>query len=87
MAAEMENPLKTNGRSAAACRWIWFISAGILPDFRLCRRGGAAMGGAILAARFDWGRQKHIVRVENLKYQPFLRPNDEARVHLKFNAR
>ena len=38
-----------------------------------------------LAARFDWGRQS-IVRVENLKYQQFLRPNDEARVHLKYDA-
>ena len=38
-----------------------------------------------LTARFDWGRQS-IVRVENLKYQQFLRPNDEARVHLKYDA-
>ncbi|UOO80724.1 AMP-binding protein [Uruburuella testudinis] len=38
-----------------------------------------------LAARFVWGRQS-IVRVENLKYQQFLRPHDEIRVQLNYDA-
>ncbi|MDO5639221.1 MAG: AMP-binding protein [Neisseria sp.] len=38
-----------------------------------------------LAARFDWGGQS-VVRVENLKYQQFLRPHDEILLHLKYDA-
>ncbi|MDO4640832.1 MAG: AMP-binding protein [Neisseria sp.] len=38
-----------------------------------------------LAARFDWGRRS-IVRVENLKYQQFMRPNDQVFAELKYDA-
>ena len=38
-----------------------------------------------LAARFDWGRRS-IVRVENLKYQQFVRPNDTVSAELKYDA-
>ncbi len=38
-----------------------------------------------LAARFEWGRQ-NVVRVENLKYQQFLRPNDSVSAYLKYDA-
>lgn len=38
-----------------------------------------------LAARFDWGSQS-VVRVENLKYQQFLRPHDEILLNLKYDA-
>ena len=38
-----------------------------------------------LAARFEWGNRP-IVRVENLKYQQFLRPYDKVRVELKYDA-
>ena len=37
-----------------------------------------------LAARHPWGRQR-VVRVENLKYQQFVRPHDEVSVKLKYN--
>lgn len=37
------------------------------------------------AARFDWGRRS-IVRVENLKYQQFVRPNDTVSAELKYDA-
>ncbi|WP_107688356.1 AMP-binding protein [Neisseria wadsworthii] len=38
-----------------------------------------------LAERFDWGRQS-VVRVENLKYQQFLRPHHEVFAELKYDA-
>ena len=38
-----------------------------------------------LAERFDWG-QRSIVRVENLKYQQFVRPNSKVFVELKYDA-
>ena len=38
-----------------------------------------------LAERFDWGRRS-IVRVENLKYQQFVRPNSKVFVELKYDA-
>ena len=38
-----------------------------------------------LVARFDWGRHS-IVRVENLKYQQFVRPNDTVSAELKYDA-
>ncbi|MDO1509338.1 MULTISPECIES: AMP-binding protein [unclassified Neisseria] len=38
-----------------------------------------------LAERFEWGRSS-IIRVENLKYQQFLRPNDEVSAELKYDA-
>ena len=37
-----------------------------------------------LAARHPWGRQR-VVRVENLKYQQFVRPHDEVSVELKYD--
>lgn len=37
------------------------------------------------ARRFDWGRQR-IVRVENLKYQQFLRPNDRFTLMLDYDT-
>ena len=37
-----------------------------------------------LAARHPWGRQR-VVRVENLKYQQFVRPYDEVSVELKYD--
>ena len=38
-----------------------------------------------LAERFDWGRQS-VVRVENLKYQQFVRPGDTVSSELKYDA-
>ncbi|MDO4433396.1 MAG: AMP-binding protein [Alysiella sp.] len=38
-----------------------------------------------LAARFAWGKRS-IVRVENLKYQQFLRPNDVVSVLLQYDV-
>ena len=38
-----------------------------------------------LAERYPWGGQR-IVRVENLKYQQFVRPHDEVAVELKYDA-
>ena len=38
-----------------------------------------------LAARYPWGRQS-IARVENLKYQQFIRPHDEVSVALQYDA-
>ena len=38
-----------------------------------------------LAERFDWGRRS-IVRVENLKYQQFVRPNSKVLVELKYDS-
>ncbi|ASK26921.1 AMP-binding protein [Neisseria chenwenguii] len=38
-----------------------------------------------LAAQFEWGRQS-VVRVENLKYQQFVRPNDTVAVRLDYDA-
>ncbi len=38
-----------------------------------------------LAARFDWG-SRSIVRVENLKYQQFVRPNSKVLVELKYDS-
>lgn len=38
-----------------------------------------------LAERFAWGRRS-IVRVENLKYQQFVRPNDTVFAELKYDA-
>lgn len=38
-----------------------------------------------LAARSDWGRRS-VVRVENLKYQQFVRPNSKVFVELKYDA-
>jgi AMP-binding enzyme family protein len=37
-----------------------------------------------LAARHTWGRQR-VGRVENLKYQQFVRPHDEVSVELKYD--
>lgn len=38
-----------------------------------------------LAKQFEWGRQS-IVQIENLKYQQFVRPNDEIRIILDYDA-
>ena len=38
-----------------------------------------------LAARYPWGRQS-VARVENLKYQQFIRPHDEVSVALQYDA-
>ncbi|MCP2040751.1 acyl-coenzyme A synthetase/AMP-(fatty) acid ligase/3-hydroxymyristoyl/3-hydroxydecanoyl-(acyl carrier protein) dehydratase [Neisseria sp. HSC-16F19] len=38
-----------------------------------------------LAARFDWGRQS-LLRVENLKFQQFVRPGDDITVELAYDA-
>ncbi|WP_416192503.1 AMP-binding protein [Neisseria sp. CCUG12390] len=38
-----------------------------------------------LAAQFSWGSQD-LIRVENLKYQQFIRPNDEIDVELAYDA-
>ncbi|MDO5069985.1 MAG: AMP-binding protein [Neisseria zoodegmatis] len=38
-----------------------------------------------LAERFDWGQQS-VMRVENLKYQQFLRPHHEVFAELKYDA-
>lgn len=38
-----------------------------------------------LAAQFTWGKQS-ITRIENLKYQQFIRPNDEVIVELKYDS-
>ena len=38
-----------------------------------------------LAERFDWGRQS-VVRVENLKYQQFVRPGDTVSAELEYDA-
>lgn len=37
-----------------------------------------------LAERFDWGRRS-IVRIENLKYQQFMRPDDTVSAELKYD--
>ena len=38
-----------------------------------------------LAVRYPWGNQR-VVRVENLKYQQFVRPHDEIRIGLQYDA-
>ena len=38
-----------------------------------------------LAARFEWGNRP-IIRVENLKYQQFVRPHDHISVELQYDA-
>ena len=38
-----------------------------------------------LAARFTWG-QRTIIRVENLKYQQFVRPHDRISIELQYDA-
>lgn len=38
-----------------------------------------------LAERFEWGRQD-IIRIENLKYQQFVRPHDEIRAEIAYDA-
>ena len=38
-----------------------------------------------LAARYPWGNQR-VARVENLKYQQFVRPHDEIRIGLQYDA-
>ena len=82
---EMENPAENEWQISSRVPLDLVYFGGHFAQFPLVPGVVELQWVRDLAARFDWGRQS-IVRVENLKYQQFLRPNDEARVHLKFDA-